>query len=142
MIVYEKRVPTIEEYNRLRVSVGWGEVPVDIGHRALAQTLFGVCAFHENQIIGSGRIVGDGGLAFYIQDVMVLPEFQHHYGVGSQMMNCIFDYIHAHAFPFSDVGGMAARGQESFYKRFGCLVRPNETMGAGISYQVPERSDR
>jgi hypothetical protein len=43
--------------------------------RGLTHALFTVCALYEGNVIGCGRVIGDGGLYFYLQDIMVLPAF-------------------------------------------------------------------
>ncbi len=48
---------------------------------ALKHSLFSVIASEDDIVIGSGRIVGDGGLYFYIQDLIVDPKYRNR-GVG------------------------------------------------------------
>ena len=72
----EYRQPTVAEYMRLRNLVGWWEVDENSTGKALENSLFSVVAIEHGDVIGLGRIVGDGGLYFYIQDLIVHPEFQ------------------------------------------------------------------
>ena len=51
-------------------------------------TLYSVCAYDGEKIVGFARIVGDGVLFAYIQDVMVLPEYQ-----GQHVGSCLMEYI-------------------------------------------------
>jgi Acetyltransferase (GNAT) family. len=67
----------------------------------------------ENDIIGFGRVIGDGGIYLYIQDVIVLPEFQGQ-GIRKYIMNAIKDYLNIHnlnihTFPGTFVDLMAAK---------------------------------
>lgn len=54
----------------------------------LGNSLFSVCAIYKNEVIGCGRAVGDGGIYFYIQDIIVLPKFQGR-GIGKLTLSTI-----------------------------------------------------
>jgi GNAT superfamily N-acetyltransferase len=56
-------------------------------------------------VVGCGRIVGGDGINFYIQDLIIRPEYQHR-GMGTQIMKKLMDYIGRHA----QIGLMAAEG--------------------------------
>lgn len=127
-----ERIPTAGEYNRLRQAVGWSTYADDNAARFLPNSLFAVCAHREDDLIGMARVIGDGGLAFYIQDVIVLPDHQRQ-GVGSILMDRIMAYIRRNAFAHSYVGLMSARGKEPFYEKYGFTIRPTETLGAGMT---------
>lgn len=123
--------PTGAQLAYLREAVGWSARAVDDIQRGLDGSLFAVCAFAGNEIIGSARVVGDGCSVFYVQDVIVLPAYQG-LGVGKAIMEKIMEYIENHACEGAVVGLMAAVGRESFYEQFGFHVRPNEREGAGM----------
>ncbi len=65
-----------------------------------------------------GRIVGDGHMYFYIQDVAVLPEFQGH-GIGDAIINQLLQYIRSHCCSSAFVGLFASHGNDTFYERYG-----------------------
>ena len=128
--VLVERNPTLEEYQRLCRAVGWEEGDIDpkrieIG---LRNSLFSVCAILENKIIGCGRIIGDGGIYFYIQDIIVLPEFQRK-GIGGRIMDAIMEYLRAQAPDGAFIGLMAAKGVSKFYERYGFQKRPSDAPG-------------
>jgi len=123
-----ERVPTVEEYLALREAVGWGRLDRQIVARGLSHALFTVCALHETNVIGCGRVIGDGGLYFYLQDIIVLPAFQRQ-GLGKRMMQPLLQFLEEHALPGSFVGLMAAKGVADFYTQFGFAVRPPERPG-------------
>lgn len=131
MILYNDHPPDAENYNRLRLSVGWGVLPPDVTAAALPKSLYGVTALDGDLIIGCARVVGDGGLCYYIQDVIVMPEYQRQ-GIGKGLMARVMDYLTKHAPLNAYVGLMAARGREDFYKPYGFIERPNEQFGAGM----------
>jgi GNAT superfamily N-acetyltransferase len=127
-----EKVPTPDEYNRLRGMVGWGVYEREVAERALPNSLYCVCALTEAMVVGMARVVGDGGLVYYVQDVIVLPDFQRQ-GIGTAMMNRIMGYVQSHASENSIVGLMAAKGRETFYERYGFVKRPNEKLGCGMT---------
>jgi ribosomal protein S18 acetylase RimI-like enzyme len=46
----------------------------------------------KNDVIGFRRVIGDGGIYLYIQDVIVLLEFQRQ-GIGKCIMDAIMGYL-------------------------------------------------
>ena len=128
----EYRQPTVAEYMRLRNLVGWWEVDENSTGKALENSLFSVVAIEYGDVIGLGRIVGDGGLYFYIQDLIVHPEFQTK-GLGKILMKELMSYITAKAKSGAFVGLMAAKGLEKYYEQFGFKARDKDAPGM---YQV------
>jgi GNAT superfamily N-acetyltransferase len=126
-----EHLPSPADYNRLRDLVGWGTYDEAVIARSLPQSLYCVCAEVEGQVVGMARVVGDAGMVFYVQDVIVVPGYQRR-GIGTQMMDHVMAYIRAHAHHNSIVGLMAAKGKEAFYVRYGFIVRPTDTLGAGM----------
>ena len=56
--------------------VGRVAIPLPQAEAALRTGLFRVTAFCEGKAVGMGRLVGDGSMYWYIQDMAVLPEYQ------------------------------------------------------------------
>jgi GNAT superfamily N-acetyltransferase len=125
-------LPSPEEYADLVKAVGWGAREQDVVEEALPNSLYGVCARVGSAIVGMARIVGDGGLVYYVQDVVVRPEYQGQ-GIGTAMMDKIMSYIQAHASENSVIGLMAAKGRENFYQQYGFVQRPNDRLGCGMT---------
>jgi GNAT superfamily N-acetyltransferase len=123
-----ERIPTVEDYLVLREAVGWGRLDEQMTARGLANALFTVCLLHNGKVIGCGRVIGDGGLYFYLQDIIVLPAFQGK-GLGRRLMRAILAYLEEHALPGAFVGLMAAKDVSSFYTQFGFALRPPERPG-------------
>ncbi len=121
-------IPTVEDYLALREAVGWGRLDEQVTARGLTHDLFTVCLVHEGNVIGCGRVIGDGGLYFYLQDIIVLPAFQGK-GLGKRLMKAIMVYLEEHAYPGAFVGLMAAKDVSNFYTQFGFIVRPPERPG-------------
>ena len=128
--VLVKRNPTLEEYQRLCRAVGWeeGDIEPKRIEIALRNSLFSVCVILENKVIGCGRIIGDGGIYFYIQDIIVSPEYQRK-GIGGRIMDAIMKYLTAHAPDGAFIGLMEAKGVSKFYERYGFQKRPSDAPG-------------
>jgi len=125
---FVERIPSVEEYLVLREAVGWERLDEQITARGLTNALFTVCVLYEGNVIGCGRVIGDGGMYFYLQDIIVLPAFQGK-GLGKRLMKAIVAYLEEHAPPGAFVGLMAAQDVSNFYAQFGFIVRPPERPG-------------
>ena len=124
----EYRSPTVTEYIRLRNLVGWWETDENATGKALENSLFSVVVIEHGTVIGFGRIIGDGGLYFYIQDLIVHPEFQAK-GLGKILMKELMSYITAKTKSGAFVGLMAAKGLEKYYEQFGFKARDKDAPG-------------
>ncbi len=121
-----ERMPTVEEYQRLRQSVGWHTLAPEQIAVGLKHSLFLVCALHQNQVIGCGRIVGDSQIYFYIHDVIVMPPFQGQ-GLGRLIMDKLMNYINLAAPAGAFIGLMASAPRlEQFYGHYGFKRRADE----------------
>lgn len=83
-----------------------------------------------------GRVVGDGALFFYVQDVMVHPDTQSR-GLGTAVMQSLELSIAALARPGATVALLAAQGREGFYQRFAYVPRTGVALGLGMSRVIP-----
>lgn len=124
-----------EDYDALRTAVGWSAYEKAEIEEGLKNTLFTVVGYSEGKAIAMGRVIGDGKLAFYIQDVIVLPDFQGQ-GIGTAIMKRIMEYIDSRSVNNSSIGLMAATGKDGFYEGLGFIRRPNDKMGSGMSQWV------
>ncbi|EAY30421.1 GNAT family N-acetyltransferase [Microscilla marina] len=123
----EERTPTPLEYAKLRDSARWDKMDLKTIEQGLKNSIFSVCATFENEVVGCGRVIGDGALYFYIQDVIVVPAFQKK-GIGEFIMNEIMKFLATVADQNAFVGLMSAEGGTGFYERYGFEERPgNET---------------
>ncbi|HAS39241.1 MAG TPA: GNAT family N-acetyltransferase [Microscillaceae bacterium] len=121
------------DYIQIRKEVGFGEVSPEQSQQSLDNSLFFVCIYHSEKLMGFGRVVGDGVLFFYISDVMVSPQAKGQ-GIGSMIMNEIMAYLKKTANRWSTIALLAAPNKENFYTKFGFETCPNKYFGQGLSY--------
>lgn len=109
-----------EDFLRLKVATGFRDRPIELVEKALQNSLFDVTAVSGGKVIGMGRLVGDGAMYWYLQEIIVLPEYQNK-GIGTAIVNKLLAYISDNTQPggFTSVGLTAAEGKEGFYERFG-----------------------
>jgi len=123
--------PTVACFLKLRNKVGWGDLDTSLAEKSLEQSLFHITIYDDQQLIGMGRVVGDGAMYFYIQDVVVDPDYQKQ-GIGTVLMDTIEGYLRYTAEEGSTIGLLASQGKEHFYARYGYIQRPNNTLGHGM----------
>jgi ribosomal protein S18 acetylase RimI-like enzyme len=125
------RNPTVEEFLDLRRAANWPVPAEEAVMAALNNTLFSACIEKDGQCLGNGRVVGDGALTFYIQDLIVHPDYQRT-GYGTRLMDALMEYIHANAQHKAFIGLFSATSIEHWYARYGFIKRPTEQLGAGM----------
>lgn len=133
-IKYVERFPTPAEYNMLTAAVGWGTKRESIIEEALKNTLYSLCVYDGDKLIGYGRLLGDKTIFLYIHSVMVLPEYQGK-NIGTGILNNLLDKINEYKKVNPNIRTYlgAAKGKEGFYEKFGFVTRPNEDLGAGMA---------
>lgn len=111
---------TAKDFIRLKVATGFMDRPIEQVEKALNNDLFDVTAVYNGEVIGMGRLVGDGYMYWYLQEIIVLPEFQG-LGIGKKIVNRLLDYIRENTEPGTivSVGLTAAAGKDTFYEKFG-----------------------
>jgi len=115
----------------MRAAEGWGDISEKAARASLAASLINVCAYEDEALTGFGRVVGDGVLYFYIQDLIVSPAYRGK-GYGRKLLAHLLSEIKKQASPGATIGLMAAHGKEAFYESFGFISRPNAIYGAGM----------
>ena len=119
----------MEEYQKLREAVGWEKIDdQEALETGLNNSLFFFFFVLENEVIGCGRVIGDMGIYYYIQDIIVTPKFQGK-GIGKNIMDSVMGYLEEHTSTGAFVGLMAARGLSGFYEHYGFTKRPSDGPG-------------
>jgi GNAT superfamily N-acetyltransferase len=113
-----ERLPTVEEYDMLVRAVGWANTNMEAVTAALRNTLYAVVAVEDDLAVGMARVVGDGAMAFYVQDVVVLPKYQRQ-GVGTALMEAVMSNFRRSTPRRSAIGLFTGRNLAGFYERHG-----------------------
>ncbi|CAM4222247.1 GCN5 family acetyltransferase [Bacillus manliponensis] len=114
----ENNIPTLKEYKYLCESVGWTNyMNFDAVNTSLRNSIHCITVKDNEQIVGMGRIVGDGAIYFYIQDIVVHPDYQKN-GIGNEIMNLLVEYLNKNAPDKAFVGLFASEGKEPFYEKY------------------------
>ena len=127
-----ERIPSVGDYNRVRVAAGLSEKDAEAARVGLANTVFGVCVENRGGVVGIGRIIGDGGLFFEVVDIAVVPEHQKQ-GLGKMIMDALMSWLNVNAPPTAFVSLIADEGLSGFYERYGFRVRPPEAPGMSFT---------
>lgn len=124
---------TPELFLELYTSVGWEPPEKYQVETALKNTLASFTAFDEDKPVGMVRLIGDGGMSFYIKDFAVIPSYQSK-GIGSLLIESIEKYIKDNIPEGWAVSLELISTKEAvaFYKKKGFEERPCEWDGPGM----------
>ncbi|GAB4059891.1 GNAT family N-acetyltransferase [Catellatospora paridis] len=121
------RLPTLDEFITVTSAVGWQHAyDLDALPLSLERTRHAVVAVHEGEVVGVGRVLGDGAIYFYLHDIAVLPAHQGR-GVGRAIVTALERWIATQAGPRSFVGLFAAGDSMRLYETFGYRADPAMT---------------
>ena len=133
----------VDTYLKIRDKVNWKKLTYEQAKKALDNSLYTVVAIEDEKVLGMGRIVGDGAVICYVQDLIIVPEAQKK-GVGTMIMKKLREYVESVQFDGTEMmfDLMCAKGRERFYEKLGFTARPTETLGPGmIQYVHKEEKD-
>ncbi|PZU87476.1 MAG: GNAT family N-acetyltransferase [Shinella sp.] len=88
----EARVPAIEDYLRLRHVSGLSPFSREAAEKGLPNSIFGVSLMRGEEVVGMGRIIGDGGCFFQVTDIAIDPAHQGR-GLAKWIMRALSDFI-------------------------------------------------
>lgn len=125
------KMPSPQEWQYLRNLSEWKVFEKSVFEVAAKNSVFGVCVYDYDKIIGMGRIVGDRIICFYIQDIIVANEYRNKQ-VGTLILNNLLKYIRTHAEKDATIALFSHIGTEEFYEQFGFLVREKNGKGSGM----------
>lgn len=131
-IRYEEKIP-IEDYLRLRASVGWLPMARKQAENAVGKCFYSLCAYDGDRVIATIRLLWNGDNSAYIADVIVDEAYRGN-GIGSDMVKRVIRKLKDSMEEGYTVKLflMAAQGKESFYEQFGFHTRPYAHSGAGM----------
>ena len=124
-------VPSVADYQRLREQSGLSIKTLAASARGLPNTLSGVEVLADNQVIGMGRVIGDGGCFYQVVDIAVLPEHRGK-GLGKAIMREISGYIEREI-PESGYVSLLADGKAfELYQQFGFTLSAPHSVGMAL----------
>lgn len=145
MIEYKFIRLSKEDYLELRKSVKWKHLSDRQVDAAIKNCREMITAWDSKtkEIVGMGRLVGDGLVVMNIQDLIVRPEY-HKMGIGSEMIKRLKKKVIESLEPGEELMFtlMCAKGREHFYEKNGFIARPTQDLGPGmITYLYKTNTD-
>ena len=131
-ILLVERAPGIDDYRRLRTATGLSPKSEDAARRGLANTSHGVSLLRRDEVVGMGRIVGDGGCFYFVVDIAVIPELQGR-GLGKRIMDALDAWLRANAPPTAHVSLFADGEAKRLYAKYGFAQSDHSV---GMFYRV------
>jgi predicted GNAT family N-acyltransferase len=133
---------TVEEFNALRVAVGWSAIENELAAKGLENTAFVVCAKDGEKAVGMARVITDYGYVVNITDVIVVPEYQGK-GIGGEIMSRVMAYVNENIAPGQKkmISLLSRAGKEEFYEKYGFIKRPKDDLGCGMSFWIDKTSE-
>lgn len=133
MITLQENTLITAQYLAIRQQVGWKQLEEKQAKKALANSLYVVTAYEKDTLVGMGRIVGDGAVICYVQDLIVVPESQGK-GIGSAILSKLTEFVDGLRDENSEMMFclMCAKGREAFYEKHGFMARPTKQLGPGM----------
>lgn len=117
LTIVSQKIP-VEVYQHLRVICGLSPKTREASEIGLKHSLHTVVIKDQEEIIGMGRLIGDGGCFCQIVDICVHPSRQGR-GIGKMIMQNLTDYIRVNL-PESCYISLIADGDAAFlYEKFG-----------------------
>lgn len=123
----------IDTYMELREAVHFRKLSRDQARRGLDNSLYTLVAYKDGKAVGMGRIVGDGAIICYVQDLIIRPEVQGE-GIGGLILESLKSFVINTGFEGTTMmfDLMCAKGREPFYKKHGFIARPTDNLGPGM----------
>ena len=132
-MVLKENVLDVDTYLMLRGKVKWKPLTKEQAKKALENSLYTVVAYENGKPVGMGRVVGDRAVICYVQDLIVIPEYQGS-GIGYRLLQNIKEFVLELKIPGTEMmfDLMCAKGREHFYKKCGFIGRPTDKLGPGM----------
>ena len=125
-----------DEYNKLRVEVGWEIKNPLIVEKAIRNSTIIKKATYDSKTVGMARAIGDG-MSYLLVDVVVSSKYQKQ-GIGKKLVNSIIDAIknETMAGEYSTINLISIRGMEKFYESCGFEAVPFGYNGKGMRIKI------
>jgi len=137
-ILLVERFPDVEDYCRLRIEAGMSPKTPEAARKGLPNTLYGVSLRHGGEVIGMGRIIGDGGCFYTVVDIAVKPAYQGK-GLGKRIMTALDAWLRANAQPSAYVTLVADGEARHLYAKYGFVE--TAPVSVNMEYVVPAKPE-
>lgn len=128
----ETQFPLIDDYLRLRPAAGLSPFTREAAEIGLKGTFFGVRIVRDGEIVGMGRVIGDGGCFFQVTDIAVLPEHQG-VGLGKRIMAALVAHLQEAAPASAYVSLIADVPANRLYSQFGFKETAPASVGMAMT---------
>ena len=125
------------DFSRLFSGAGWGDPPAELCEISLKNSWATFSVLDGEHTIAMARLIGDGGMAFFLKDFVVQPEYQRQ-GIGRELLTYIQDYILSQMKEgwFALLELTSAKGKAGFYRKMGFRENPNADSDAGFTKRL------
>lgn len=122
--------PTLKEYRTLCKLAGWHSLlQFEQLQRSLDSSIYAVTARNdEGRAVGMGRIVGDGVIYWYLQDITVAAEYRNR-GIGTRILDELCRYVNERAEKRAFVALFATEEAQGLYESRGFGEHPEALRG-------------
>ena len=125
-------IPSPEDYLHLRKAAGLSPKSLEGAAMGLPNTLFAVLVRKQAEVVGMGRVVGDGGLFFQVVDIAVVPTHQGK-GIGKAIVGRIVEHLKATSPAGAHVSLLADGEAHRLYTQFGFALTAPTSVGMALS---------
>jgi GNAT superfamily N-acetyltransferase len=125
-----ERFPDAGDYCRLRSVAGMSPKTLEAARKGLPNTLYGVSLRVDGELVGMGRIIGDGGCFYTVVDIAVAPPWQGQ-GLGKRIMSALDAWLRRNAEPSAYVTLVADGDARFLYSKYGFV----ETAPASVNME-------
>lgn len=125
--------PPVGDYLRLRREAGLSERTEEQARAGLPGSWAACHVVHEEtgEVVGMGRLLGDGGWYFHVVDMAVLPEHQRR-GLGDAVLGALLARIKEVAPPGAFVNLLADPPGRRLYERHGFVETAPHSVGMAL----------
>jgi len=134
---YVFRKPSVREFACLFQTTGWQRFPDRVLKKAIDGTYCELCVYQGRRLVGTARILSDGAMYAWINDMIVHPTVRHQ-GIGSRILSLIKRHLRQQKIP--TVGLFCARTAKKFYLQSGFKERPPDAPGMYVDLSRKYRS--
>jgi ribosomal protein S18 acetylase RimI-like enzyme len=132
-----EQFPDVDDYCRLRTLAGMSPRTREAAQQGLPNTLYGVSLRRAGEVIGMGRIIGDGGCFYTVADIAVAPEYQGR-GHGRRIMDALDAWLRRHAQSSAIVALVADGDAKHLYAKYGFVESAPAAVNMEYIAPLPE----